>query len=74
MPESTEKKLTIVSVDEAAGVAPGHTFVVNFKFSTLTLVMAEGEGCNNGMSDDLYSHTAVFKNGRKVLLGCCNVK
>ena len=51
-------------------MAPGFATVTKTKYATLTTVMGE---CSDGMSDEVYSHHAVFDIGGAVLAGCCDM-
>ncbi|MBY0516575.1 MAG: hypothetical protein K2P81_06700 [Bacteriovoracaceae bacterium] len=63
--------LKVISKTEAAGFTAGFAFVVKSKFSSLSVIAGE---CNDGMSDEVYSHHAIYENGGAVLAGCCNLK
>lgn len=62
---------TIESTRDAAGTMPGYITVIKTASSTLTVVAGT---CNDGMSDNEYSHHAVFDVDGTVFGGCCNAK
>lgn len=59
----------VQSKTQAAGTAEDYAFVVTSASGSATVVRAE---CNDGMSDNIYSHHVVLKSGSVVLAGCCN--
>lgn len=63
--------LKVVSTQDAAGYTPGNIQVIKTKFTRLSLVAGQ---CNDGMSDEVYSHHAIYEKDGVVLGGCCNVK
>jgi uncharacterized membrane protein len=64
-------KLKVTSINQAAGYSLNNIMVIKTKFTRLTVV--EGK-CSDGMSDETYSHNAVFEKDGIVLGGCCNLK
>lgn len=68
---SAPVSLKVLSVTDAAGYTPGNIQIVKTKFSRLSIVMGQ---CNDGMSDQVYSHHAIFEKDGVVFGGCCNVK
>jgi uncharacterized membrane protein len=69
-------KLSIISTLQAAGMKPDVAKLVKTKRTTLTIVRGT---CSDGMSDDKFSHHAVFEKrtvlgGDDVFYGCCNLK
>ncbi len=65
-------KLKIKSTRQAAGMAGNVAAVIKTKYSTLTIVA--GADCSDGMSEDTYTHHAVYDVNGTVLYGCCNLK
>ena len=63
-------KLAILSTREAAGMPAGYATVTKTRYASLTTVKGE---CSDGMSDEVYSHHAVFDVNGVVLYGCCNM-
>ncbi len=61
-------KLKIISRREAHGYSEGAAFVVKTKYARAAVALGT---CNDGMSDDQYSHTILLENG-SLLGGCCN--
>ncbi|MBC7427920.1 MAG: hypothetical protein H7336_04855 [Bacteriovorax sp.] len=59
----------IISRTQAAGTQEDTAVVI--KSETLTSTILAGE-CNDGMSDNIYSHRIVLTSGDSVLTGCCN--
>lgn len=68
-PVSRTRPMPITSITQAAGFAEGFAFIVKTKSTRLTVIMGE---CSDGMSDEVYSHHAVYEMGNTVLAGCCN--
>jgi len=64
-------KLKVTSVDQAAGYSINNIIVIKTKFTRMTVVQGD---CSDGMSDETYSHNAVFEKDGIVLGGCCNLK
>lgn len=63
--------LKVIEVKDAAGYTPGNIQVIKTKFTRLSLVLGQ---CNDGMSDEVYSHHAIYEKDGVVFGGCCNVK
>ena len=68
--EEDNATFKVVSALQAAGFAPGYITVIKSKYTSLTLVAGQ---CNDGMSDETYTHHAVFDKSGVILGGCCNV-
>lgn len=66
----TTMSLKIVSRLQPVGYSEGYIQVIKSKFTSLTMVHGE---CNDGMSDEIYTHHAVFDNNGVIMGGCCNV-
>ena len=60
----------ITSRENALGVTEGYAFMITTATSTTAITTAE---CNDGMSDNVYSHTVLYKNADAVFYGCCNI-
>lgn len=67
----TSAKLRVLSVNQAAGFTANNIMVVKTKYSRLTVVAGD---CNDGMSEETYSHHAVLERDGIVFGGCCNLK
>jgi uncharacterized membrane protein len=63
-------KLKILSTRQAAGMSENTVLVAKTKYSTLTLVAGP---CSDGMSDETYTHHAVYDINGTVMYGCCNL-
>lgn len=63
--------LKVLSIKNAEGFSPKNIQVIKTKFTRLSLVRGE---CSDGMSDDIYSHHAIYEKEDVVLGGCCNVR
>ncbi len=62
----------IISAKNAEGTTDLFATVITAENQdSLTIVRGE---CNDGMSDNLYSHHAVVKLKDRVLYGCCEIK
>lgn len=73
-PDGTAMK--IKSVRDAAGLAPGFARVYRVKRGchSATLTIVHDEKCSDGMSDQTYTHAAVYDDGGKtVFYGCCSI-
>lgn len=67
--DTTEEKTEeVISNTPAAGTADGYAFVVKTENATANVVLGE---CNDGMSDNVYSHHILYTTGSQVLYGCC---
>ena len=62
--------LKILNRTEAFGYAPGHTFLIKTRYSRMTVI---GGTCNDGMSDEDYTHNVAFEHDGKLLGGCCTI-
>ncbi len=67
-PKADEK---ILSKEDAAGTTSDYAFVVKTPKTQIAVVTGE---CNDGMSDNIYSHHALVTTKTQVLYGCCNLK
>lgn len=68
----TVKTEKITSRESAAGVGDEFAFVVKSKSYSATVIMGE---CNDGMSDNIYSHHIMFEGAdgyNRPVYGCCN--
>lgn len=55
----------------ASGSADQGAFILESKYTSLIVAPAE---CNDGMSDNAYTHAAVFDmGGRNIYYGCCDI-
>lgn len=63
--------LKVLSIKNAEGFSPNNIQVIKTKFTRLSLVRGE---CSDGMSDNIYSHHAIYEKDDVVLGGCCNIK
>lgn len=70
-PVSRTRPVKVLSRTEAAGFSEGFAFVIKTKSSSLTVISGE---CSDGMSDNIYSHHAVYDRGGVILAGCCDIK
>jgi uncharacterized membrane protein len=71
-PELTQPMaLKILNRNEAFGYAPGHTFIIKTRYSRMTVI---GGTCNDGMSDEEYTHNVAFEHDGKLLGGCCTIR
>lgn len=61
--------LKITSRKEAHGYSEGAAFIVKTKYAQAAVAIGS---CNDGMSDETYSHTILFENDGRLLGGCCN--
>jgi len=59
----------LISRETAQGVGEEYVFVASTKTASATIITGE---CNDGMSDDIFSHHVVYKNASTTLYGCCN--
>lgn len=72
-PESPQDAVSaVVSTREAAGMIAGTATVVKTKNSTLTVV--RGADCSDGMSEETYTHHAIYDADGTVFSGCCKVQ
>jgi uncharacterized membrane protein len=71
-PTIPNTKLNILSATDAAGTPDGLAKVIKTKYTTLTIV--RGEDCTDAMSDQTYTHHAIYTYGANVFYGCCNLK
>lgn len=72
-PETPEgAKFTVTTIQEAAGAPTDLAKVIKTQFTSLTIV--RGSDCTDGMSEQTYTHHAVYEIGGSVLYGCCNMK
>lgn len=63
--------LRILRKRVAVGSSDYGAFILDTKYTSLTVFPSN---CNDGMSDRVYTHSAVFDmGGRDVLSGCCDV-
>ncbi len=63
--------LRIISRRTANGSARYGAFITSSRYTSLTV--ARGE-CSDGMSDNIYTHTAVFDmGGNNIYYGCCDI-
>ena len=66
----TQSTSKIMSRETAAGVGEDYAFIVRTKDQTASVIAGE---CNDGMSDNIYSHHIMIDNvGGRVVYGCCN--
>lgn len=63
--------LKVLSTQNAAGFSEGTVMIIKTKFTRLSAISG---ACSDGMSDDTYSHHAIFETNGVVLAGCCNLK
>jgi uncharacterized membrane protein len=62
----------VISITNALGTVDLFATVLKTdNQSSLTIVQGE---CNDGMSDNIYSHHAVFNTHNSVFYGCCEIK
>lgn len=68
-----EKKVTlkVTSTQQAAGFSENNSMVIKSKYTTLSMIAGE---CSDGMSDETYSHHALYDYKGVLFGGCCNVK
>ncbi len=59
----------ILSKTQAHGTMSDYAFLVETDKTQISVVTGE---CNDGMSDNIYSHHALVKTGSQVLYGCCS--
>ena len=59
----------ILSKTQAAGTTSDYAFSVETANTQISVVTGE---CNDGMSDNIYSHHALVKTDSQVLYGCCS--
>lgn len=62
--------LKVTSTQQAAGFTENNSMVIKTKYTTLSLISGE---CSDGMSDETYSHHALYDYNGVLLGGCCNV-
>lgn len=62
---------TITARAAARGMTEEGAVLISTR-NTFAAIM--GGACNDGMSDESYSHSVIFKRGNEVLAGCCNIK
>lgn len=71
------RAMKIKSVREAEGVPAGVATVIKTKCGKkhgVTLTVVKDAQCSDGMSDQKYTHAAVYDSSEAVLYGCCNLK
>lgn len=68
--EETKTKEEILSKQTAAGVGEEYAFVVKTNESTISVITG---ACNDGMSDNIYSHHVIYTNSQSTLYGCCQL-
>ncbi len=61
----------ILSKTDAAGTTSDYAFSVETAKTQISVITGE---CNDGMSDNIYSHHALVKTDSQVLYGCCSLK
>lgn len=64
---ATEK---ITSRENALGVTEGYALMITTATTTTAITTAE---CNDGMSDNVYTHTVLYKTPDALFYGCCNI-
>jgi uncharacterized membrane protein len=63
--------LRILNRRVAQGSSRYGAFMLETRWTTLTVIPAR---CNDGMSDSVYTHAAMFDmGGRRIHYGCCDV-
>ena len=63
--------LKVTSVADAVGFTPGFARIIRSKYTRLTLISG---ACNDGMSDDTFTHHAMFESAEGIFAGCCNAQ
>lgn len=64
--------LSVLSTTQAAGFSDDFAFVVKSRYARLTVIAG---ACSDGMSDNTYSHNALFETDSGITFaGCCNIE
>ena len=63
--------LKVLSTQQAAGYSNNNIMVIKTKYTRLSVIAGE---CSDGMSENSFSHHAIFEKNGVVFGGCCNLK